>query len=1212
MQDNYFDEIPIRDTIKLLHDKFSLLFYLDNVKSPKILRDIDSSISKCSDYSISSCAEIIIPPIIMAIHNCIENKCKTQLHQINDKREFNYNNGFDTKYTLQIEELLKVLFNVLQKISSKASKIVFSRISMAFFDILHVITKTMQTSIQERNEFIIELCVKIAHLDFNIFWEYWQYKDDTNTNKYLIIPVIVQFLLRIAIPNKDEIKYSKDIRVLSLKLLSEIPSIIKNSDSLLKVYPGVIQKLSIMVINSISEKNSSQFLEISLFALIEWIDYCLCNITPGTKKYNSNMENIKNTAKILNYIIKYKTIDLNIYYSSTDNFINSVSDEVCMIKIKQFFLSIANKCLMQLFDIFHDSFIEVLITSIDFLISIKCDGDYINTLVDNAFNSIITSHNEKRKLFFSDYLKNFLINFEQINMDKIILFEIDEENNLEVFIRTLTKYIGFQKIKSQFFQNTSPIFCSENILKFLFKMLISHRSITLYNKSIKGFNKTSYDLKYQSSSISMDNFNLKAVNITERVRNYLINGYSDSCTSIVDKTPDTINNFDVFQLYGDIITSTFFNNKKLGFEKSKLISGLIIKSISISILNLSVENTEYKYIFDCSMQCFSKLNTKALDEFDSMLDFIVRISFCNASQLISKQLAFGNSHNAELPNFDVNKLPDIIINWFEFTLKELNKDFLIENISNKKEINRNIILIFMGNLLFIAKEIGLENEIFIKKLNKVIIQLISLYGYGSPITKQIVAYILNQVMQMLGHFTNQFSINSVIKEYSVEIIRSLEMMCYSGYSKEKVYLILTALEHCKLEFILELSDIIERFSDINANNNHWIFESIAIITKRLSTYIVRHWSNTALRTIFKNTEMSVLKQKLESFPKNNVTLEVCYEYIADYIISQGNNERNISPTQSFIVNNTECQSLNSFEQSGDDLPEEAGIAEISNIRKIIKKAIHIIYPYTSNIDGQKFCVFDYQYLSTYSLINCIFILSTERSSLYPFVNMVIPTLINQWTIEINKIRIKEFGYFKTEYIKSRELYLTNHILIQLIVSSEDFAIKTLEDKLIPLITEYIEFVFSNKIAIQLMDDKEAEVNSEFQKLCISVMELLYFFTKFYLKLNIAEVKFETLNSIVNLLLSPINSFFSIKWRVFVSKTMLHIYFKFPSIISSKLTIHRKNSSVIHIKETIKMISLVENSIFSTFSSNNSIISETQGELNLKLKINKCDLRVAQM
>ncbi|KAJ1605353.1 hypothetical protein OIY81_3506 [Cryptosporidium canis] len=1202
MQGNSFDEIPIRDTIKLLHNKLSLLFYLDSLKCPKVIEDIDSSISKCTDYSISSCAEIIIPPIIMAVHNCIENHLKTQPYQLNEKEHHDYNVQ-NTNYSLQLEELLKVLLNVLQKMKSKMSKIVFSRLSMAFYDILYAITKVLHIHINKRNEYIVELCIKITHLDFNIFWEHWEYKGvDIDENQQMIIPVIIQFLLRISFPNTNEIKYSKAIRHLSLKLLSEIPSIIKDRNSLMKVYPGVIQKLSILVINSISEKNLDTTLEISLSALMEWIDHCLSSITPGTSKYDSDLESIINTGKVLNYIIKYKTAFLNISLYSGEDCIHSFSNEVNLTNIKRMFVRIAINCTTKLFDTFHGCYIEVITTCIDFLVSMMPDCDSIDELVDSTFNSIYMEQNDKKRQFFFDYLSDFQDHFKRINVDTFI-FELDKENNLEEFIRTLSMYIGFQNMPSQLFKDELNTLCSKVIINDLFMMLTSQRNLMLYNKSIKDFDKVPNESKYRDSSINIGSFNLKAIDVAECFMNSLTNEHFGHSIGVNNCDFDTIEKLEVFQLYGHIFTSVFFNNR-LGFDESMLVSKLILSSISVSMFNLSVEKTEYKTILDYTMQYISSTYTKKNDEFEPMIDFLARISLCNATQIILKGLKLGSSRINLLPGTHMGKLPNLVTNWFELTIEQLEKDFLLEEFSNKREINRNIILIFMSNLLIIAKEIDLDTGILIKKLNTIIIQLISLYSHGSSITKKIVANILSHVMQNMGFIQDKFSISMVIGEFSVEIIRSLEMMCYKGYSKAKVLPILNALEYCKLEFILELTDIVERFNYMNLNRNHWIFYLVSIITKRLSTHVLSCWRSATVGIIFKSPETSILKQSVESMKSKNAFIrEACNSYFTDYIISQLTNELDSLPERIFFNSNTENQPLINVGRASGQLLKETEIVEISKIRKLSEKVIQIIYPYTSNIEQDQFLIFDYQYLSTYSLINCIFILSTDKPSLYPFVNVIIPTLINQWIVAINNIRKNDMDYFRVELIKSRELYLANQILIQLIISCGDFAIQTLEDKLVPLIIEYVKFVLSCPSIVQLMDDKEAEINSEFQKLCVSVIEVLYFFTKFYLQLNATEVKFETLNNIVNLLLSPNNSFFSSKWRIFIVKTMLHIYFKFPSIINSKLLTYERNNSIMHIDEMVNIIKFFESSIFTVFKSGNKIIPETQGELNLKLKIN---------
>ncbi|TRY52572.1 Uncharacterized protein CTYZ_00002980 [Cryptosporidium tyzzeri] len=1200
MSNNTFEEVPIRGTIKLLHDKLSLLFRLNILESTEILLEIDESISKCDDYCISSCAEVIVPPIIMAIHNCIRNK----FHPTNELSGSNHNKNLNTKSSLQLEELLKILLNVLQKMNSKTSKIIFSRISNAFFDILYVITEVLRIFIYERNEFIIEYSIKIAYLDFNIFWEYWEHKNtNANINQHLIIPVIIQFLLSIAIPSKNEFNYSKETQTLALKLLSEIPGIIENNELLIKVYPGVIQRLSIQVINSIEKGSSKKLIELSLFAIIEWISNCLSNLNHEMKNICSNMENIKNTAKILNYIIKYKTLELNLDCSYKNGNINYLNDSVCMLKVKSLFASITRMCFTDLFDIFYDSFDELLITSLDFLVSLKSEGNYNNPLIDNVLNSISKNQsNRKMRSFFSNYSRKFGINFEQSNTEKFTSVELNEENNLTDFIRKLTLYIGFHKTENQFFRHIISTFCAEKAFNFFLIILISNLNLTMYEKSIKDLKKN-FNFNFKNRSLNKENYILKAIDLTERTSNNIFQNYS---YNIPNKNESIISNekLEAFQLYGDLFTLTFFNIKRFGFEKSKMISSLFIKSISISILDLNYEKMECKYILQCITQNFVKLCNSDRDEHIPLQHFILYILVCNATQLISNQSIFGNPLYNELPNFETKNLPNIIISWFNFAIEELSIELIQESMSNYTEINRNILLILLGNLLLIARNIGLDGEIFIKKLNKVITQLISLYGYGSPITKKIAAYILNQIFLMLGYSSYKFSINTIINEYSLEIIRSLEIMYYKGYSEEKVDLILTALQHCKLGFILELSDLIEKFNDININNNPWIFEFIAIITKRITNCILIYWDNFSFHKIFKNAQISAFKQKLGSLQTLNTTIkEIYYEYFLDYITTQENGIPNFYPTQNFI-NSIKSQNIDHLELFKQELLEEIDISnEISKIRKVIERMINIIYSYTSDSDERNFSIQDHQHLSTYSLLNCIFILSTETTCLFPYANMIIPGIINQWMAIISNIRSDNFDKSKIEAIKSRELCQTNIIVMQLIISCAEFAIKVLEDKLIPLITEFLEFIFSSHESIILMDDRESELNSEFQKMCISTLEVLYYFTKFYLKLNATEIKFETLNNIVNLLISPINSFLSVKWRIVVSKTIFHIYFKFPCIINSKLIIQSKNYNTTCLKEIVIMIKLAENNLTAIFN-NISIISETRGEFNLKLKINK--------
>ncbi|KAK9173571.1 hypothetical protein CmeUKMEL1_11910 [Cryptosporidium meleagridis] len=1200
MSNNTFNEVPIRDTIKLLHDKLSMLFRLNFLESTEILIEIDESISKCDDYCISSCAEVIVPPVIMAIHNCIRNK----FHPNNELSGSNHNKNLNAKSSLQLEELLKIFLNVLQKMNSKTSKIIFSRKSNAFFDILYLVTKVLRAFIYERNEFIIENSIKIAHLNFNIFWEYWEHK---NTNEYtdqlLIIPVIIQFLLSIAIPVTNEFKYSKETQILALELLSEIPGIVENSDLLIKVYPGVIQKLSIQVINSIAKGSSKKIIELSLFAIIEWISNCLSNLNLEAKNIYSNMENIKNTAKILNYIIKFKTLELNLDFSNKDVNINHLNDNVCTLKVKSLFANITRMCLTDLFDIFYDGFDELLLTSLDFLVSLKSEDNYNNPLIDNVLNSISKNQcNRKMRLFFSNYSRKFAINFEQSNTEKFTLVELNEENNLIDFIRTLNLYIGFHKTENQFFKHIISTFCTEKAFNFFLIVLISNLSLTMYEKSINDLKKN-VNFNFKNRSLNKENYILKAIDLTERTSNNIFQNYS---YNIPNKNENIIANdkLEVFQLYGDLFTLTFFNIKRFGFEKSKVISSLFIKSISISILDLNHEKMEFKYILQCITQHFVKLKNSNEDEHNLLRNFILYILVCNATQLILNKSIFGNPLYNELPNFETKNLPNIIISWFNSAIEELNMGPIQQSLSNYTEINRNILLILLGNLLLIARNIGLDKEIFIKKLNKVITQLISLYGYGSPITKKIAAFILNQIFLMLGYSSYKFSISTIINEYSLEIVRSLEIMYYKGYSEEKVDLILTAIQHCKLELILELSDLIEKFNDINVNNNPWIFEFIAIITKRITNCILTYWDNFFFHKILKNTQISALKQKLESFQTFNTTIkEIYYDYFLDYITTKENGIFNFYPTQNFI-NSIESQNIDHLDFFEKNLMEEIDISnEISKIRKFIEIMINIIYPYTSESDERNFSIQDYQHLSTYSLLNCIFILSTETNCLFPYANMIIPGIINQWMALIGNIRSDNFDKSKIEAIKSREICQTNIIVIQLIISCAEFAIKVLEDKLIPFITEFIEFIFSSHEAIILMDDRESELNSEFQKMCLSTLEVLYYFTKFYLKLNASEIKFETLNRIVNLLISPVNSFISVKWRIVVSKTIFHIYFKFPCIINSKLIIQNENYDATCFKKIVKTIKLVENDLTSVFD-NISIFSETRGELNLKLKINK--------
>ena len=166
------DDVAVRLTIKSLHKKFSQLFYLENTEGLSFLSEINELISESSEYGISQCIDIIIPPIIMAIHKYLKNESCFKPSE-EDSEKMNKKSEINSLNITYIEELFKILHNVLCRVHS--SDLVSTRISMIFFDILFPIIQAIRIFKIEKSEFFVDLLIKITKKNFILFWKYWKY-----------------------------------------------------------------------------------------------------------------------------------------------------------------------------------------------------------------------------------------------------------------------------------------------------------------------------------------------------------------------------------------------------------------------------------------------------------------------------------------------------------------------------------------------------------------------------------------------------------------------------------------------------------------------------------------------------------------------------------------------------------------------------------------------------------------------------------------------------------------------------------------------------------------------------------------------------------------------------------------------------------------------------------------------------------------------------
>ncbi|KAF7458632.1 hypothetical protein HWI79_717 [Cryptosporidium felis] len=1205
MSDISLDETQIRDTIRLLHDKLSVLFYLNNTYSLEILQEIDLSISKCSNYGISSCTEIIIPPIIMAIHNCIRN-AKTTNNKDNIIGEIIENSKINYHYSLRIEKLLSILSNLLKKICPNNS-IIMSRKSLAFFDILNAVINILRIFINEKNDQIIRQCIEVIKLNFQVFWDFFKLdKSNETTSKQLIIPVTIQYLLNISFHSPNSSDYPMYSRMLSLELLSEIPVTINDIDILIKVYPGVIQKLFTQIIDANLENISIKFLEKTIIAIIEWQKICLGDENTDELDFETKVTTVKNTGKIFKHIFRTKTIDFNFYNSFIETDSDKINQECLVTKIKFLFIDIIKISLSQCFGNFSRYYEEFLIICLDFLISLNCDKNpLIRSEVKQVFDSLFAQ--EKQKNFFCNYLENFRIDFQSFDLkDKV---NINSCTKVLEFSGLMTKYTGFLLLKDHFLERKNFLLSIEAALKSLFQILISDNSLLVYKNFTKNRSGNKYKLIYENSISKIGTSELRVIDVIDIFSEKFFNKFETNDGISCKISINHLENTDIFHLFGDLFTSIFFDENNSNFEKCKIMAKLILDFISISILNLNIEITDFNYIDNLIREAL-KLDIYNTELNELFLKFIISISICNLMQSIVYQAEnnISNLYAFHSANSNIKELT--ISNWLDFAIDNIdvmNKDHFLLH----KEINLNTLLILTGNILRAIIACDINRDLFINKLNGVAINLLTLYCCGTIQTKMCTEYVLFQLAILFGYSPdNEQLIKLLFKRYSLDILKSFEMMYYSGFSEEKIELLLVTLEICPDDFVLELSDTIERFNEIDIQKNKWLFKIAACISKKLSFLTNKIWQYY-LDNHFEKIMMRISTFKREIDKKFPITDYRQFEsvilfYLESLFLSQ-ENILDFSSVKNFFSNNHNCYGSTTIDNSIHEYFQTNinPLSNVSNIRVIAEKIISVLHPFSSNIDTSTSNILDYQHLSAYALINCIFALSSDLQALYPYIVKILPSFIGAWEALITTITSCKFHLLKMDLSKLRELVLINKIIIQMVISCNSFVTNIFEDKLIPLILKYIEFIFNIDEMSLFIDDKEAKSNSEVQKLCISVIELIYYFTKYYMRLNTANIKYETLSSITNILTSPKNDFFSSEWRLFVSKTIIYIYITFPGFVNTQINTMKYGKYNMHLNIIMYMRNIVEKHFFETyFDLFNDIISNTHGEKEFKLKLNK--------
>ncbi|KAH8742051.1 hypothetical protein FG386_003553 [Cryptosporidium ryanae] len=1209
MISNFYDE-QVRNTIKLLHKKLLKLFYLENVCDSKLLNEISSAISESTEYGISQCVDIIIPPIIMAIHKYIKNENHVKSQNYNSKE-------LNTKFSLNylnitfIEELFKILHNVLYKINS-TEDIVSNRISMIFYDIMFPIAQTFRICNIWENDFLINLLIKIVNLDFYLFWKNWKYDVSDSKGQHLIIPVIVDCLLSISLTRPNENKnyskckiYSKDTKKISLELLSKIPNIINDNEILIKIFPGVIQAVSLQILNIDLDNTPIEVIELSLKTFLEWFNYCI----------NDKVESIYpkiiisstiNTGKIVQHILNFKSsnLSLNTSFKNTDQ--NEQKSEK-LRTIRNFFIEIAISCLNS-FEIFIKYSENTLVTCIDFLFSM-CQDKEENSIITflKFLNGVFQNINSNQKLeFLKNYFSKISDHFECGIFDNKKRKDYGGINMYEL-LNLISRDYGVLFIRNQV--NISSYYLNtENMLNSFFENFISDNSFESYEKNI---------LKYSNE---INKFNTKRFSVCckedltiETLDVYMeITDIIFSCKETYQKSTfncdfDVLDNISIFEFVGDVITSIFCEKIcEHNISKLKSFSLLVLNMISILLMNLKNE-TITSYVADLFKQKFSRINSNK-SNIKLFTNFLIYFILCYLSEYLinfqikdaNKPYHFSNKNNKEIS--------ELLYNLFDFTMKEFSEEISFNIESIHSIINVNILLVLMGNIIKIANNIEHNKKIYTLKFNSIIFNLFSCFYSRINITHNNAKFVLVQFSTLLGSDNcSKSEIRELLVDHSIDLLRPLETIFYNEINSEKIQILYFLVSNCKIELLLELDDFIEKITKINVKENMWIFEFIFIISHRLSSELYSSKKKLTSELI-SNYVPNIMNLKEEIYVNFKGTGENIKKMIFIFCLEFNVFFRNISETVTCTMYKNVCNDLSKNDHIKEDFSNKYQSndlnLEMPKIKTIVNKLIPITRLFSFNNDYNEFSIQKYQYFSVNALINCLNILSRDEQNLLPEASRIVSHAINSWKRLIHLFIYSTNSEYEKVSMNIREICIINQILIRLIVSCEYFVVKKLEENLVPLLLDFIEFILINSKKFEFMDDKEDKLNSTIYILGIQAINLLKYFTKQYSKQSV--IKFEILNGIVGKFISPVIGNYSIYWRLVSTEIIITLFKVFPFVIKAHL-----RKSIVEINDHISTISFITKYISeSCFSKKDEklswivdLITNTGGESLLISKIN---------
>ncbi|KAH7647443.1 hypothetical protein FG379_002564 [Cryptosporidium bovis] len=1210
MVSNFYDE-EIRNTIKSLHKKLLKLFYLENQKTFELLNEINNSISESSEYGISQCIDIIIPPIVMVIHKYIKNDNYSKLNKGNSKESHQECSSNSVNTTL-LEELFKILYNVLFKINS-GDNIVSNRISMIFYDILFPITQTFRICKIQKNESLINLLIKIVNQDLRLFWRYWKYDLSDPKGQYLIIPVMINYFLSISLPLPNENKvhsnyvlYSKNNRKTSLETISKIPNIIDNNEILIKIFPGVIQAVSLQILNIDIDNTPFEIIDLSLKTFIEWFSYCISD--NNTKQISSQtiISSTINTGKIIEHILNFKSNDLSLFKSSRNI---EKNEHKCkkISTIRRFFIEIANSCLINSFENFIRYSKLTLKRCVDFLFSM-CQNAEENSIIKflKFLNETFSSENSDQKSrFFEEYFSEISTHFQCGIFDRK---KLNSYNRVDVceLLNIISRDYGIMFIRNKLNINLNYLDL-ENMLNSLFESFISNNSFEIYQKNI--LKLVHIIEKFDTNRplvCSKENLRIETQNINMEITDVIFSNEIHE-TKNTFNSDDFLRNISVFQFFGDIITSIFCGK----FEEDNIYSFRSLSLFAMDTISILLINLKNEAILCCFNDLFRrKLSDPNNSLFESFTDFLTYFILCYLTEYLINYNMEDHKKPCNFYNKSRDEISQLLTNLLELLMKEFSKTISFNCKTIYSIVNVNILLISIGNIFKIANDVEQNKDVYIQKFNSMIFNLILCFYDRRNITHNNARYVLVQFSTLFGS-TN--CTDSIIKElltnYSADILKPIETMLYNKAQREMIEVLLFLFENCQIELLIELEDLVEKIININIEENMWIFEFIHIISYRLSSRLYYKNKQITSELIFEHIKsFTNLKEEINiSFRGTGENIrKMIFIFCLEFNVFFRN-----------IINKIICELPNDYYNyepaNGSDkehflnesLPKDQNF-EMSKIRTIANKLMPISYSFSFNNDNNDFSILKYQHLSVNTLLNCLSILSTDKQNLFLEASRIASHAINSWERVINLFIRSNNNKYRNIVINTREICIINQILIKLIVSCENFIIKKLEENLVPLLLTFIEFIFERSKNCEFMDDKEDRLNSTMYILSIKALDLLKYFTKFYTRQSTSILKFETLNNIVGKFTSPVIGSFSIYWRLVSTEIIIDVFKVFPFLIKTHL-----ETLIVGINDHISTISFITKYMSKSCLQKNyekvsfmvDLIAATEGESSLISKMN---------